>query len=38
MTSFTADLQVVGSGVTVTSLTPGDGWQKVAPIDTELKG
>ena len=38
MTSFTADLQVVGSGVTVTSLTPGDGWQKVAPTDTELKG
>lgn len=38
MTSFTADLQVVGNGVTVTSLTPGDGWQKVAPTDTELKG
>ena len=36
--SFSATLQVLGNGVTVKSLTPGDGWQKVSPSDAELAG
>ena len=36
--SFSATLEIVGSGVTVKSLTPGDGWQKISPSDAELSG
>ena len=36
MTTFTGNLEVVGTGVTVKSFTAGEGWQKVSPTDTEL--
>ena len=36
MTTFQANLVVVGEGATITSFTPGDGWTKVSPTDSDL--
>lgn len=38
MTTFTGNLEIVGTQVKVTSLTPGEGWTKVSPTDSELNG
>lgn len=38
LTSFEAELQLAGSGVTVKDFKVGDGWTKVSPTDTELAG
>lgn len=38
MKTFTSTLEVVGEGVTVKSLTAGEGWTKVSPTDADLKG
>ncbi len=38
LTTFTANLEILGEGVTVKSFTPGDGWTKISPTDTELAG
>ena len=36
LSEFNGTLEVVGDGVKVTSLTPGTGWMKISPTDTEL--